>query len=83
MKTELGQMYTLDNVSRTFEKTIDSLLFERLYTVNLAIENCNNDYELVCLHKHRDYVINMMLVHENKIEEIKDINGVCYTVIKS
>lgn len=83
MKTSLNQLYTLDNVTRDFNKTIDSLLFERLYLLNKAIDECiDNEYKLDLLHKQRDHVINLMLVHEGKIEEIKDINGICYTVIK-
>lgn len=83
MKTDLNQLCTLDNVTRDYFKTLESLLFERLYLLNKNIENCKNEYELECLHKQRDQVINHMLAHENKVEEIKDINGVCYTVIKS
>lgn len=83
MKTNLDQLYTLDNVTRNYFKTLESLLFERLYLLNESIEKCNSEYELEYLHKQRDQVINHMLVHENKVEEIKDINGVCYTVLKS
>lgn len=83
MKTDFNQLYTLDNVTRDYFKTLESLLFDRLYLLNDVIEKCKNEYELEHLHKQRDQVINHMLVHENKVEEIKDVNGACYTVLKS
>ena len=70
------------NSLNSFERKLSDLLYSRLDLVNEDIQKCSDKEDLFHLHNHRDYLVNLVLVHEGKVEE-RDVSGATYTVIVS